>query len=630
MSTFHDLGLNEDLLKAVEELNFITPTPIQEKVIPVILETKDDVIGLAQTGTGKTAAFGFPVLNQLNLESNNVQSIILCPTRELCIQITKDLKTYSKFQSKTSIVSVYGGASIEPQVRALKKGAHIVVGTPGRTLDLIKRRILKITNINWLILDEADEMLNMGFRDDLDAILEDTPKEKQVLLFSATMPSGVRNIANNYMKKPVEISAGKKNLAAANVSHHYYVVMASDRYVALKRIADMNPKIYGIIFCRTRQETKDVAAKFMSDGYNADALHGDLSQSQRDYVMGRFRSRQLQLLVATDVAARGLDINELTHVINYNLPDDPEVYIHRSGRTGRAGNSGISILISHTRDARRISEVERLIGKKFERKMVPSGKEICETRLYSLMDKIENIEVDEEQIGPFLDAINKKLEWIDKEELLKRFVSVEFNRFLEYYKNAKDINVTKSSRRDSRNDYSNRRGGRDDYSNRRGGRDESSNRRGGRDESSNRRGGRDESSNRRGGRDEFSDRRSNRDDSSRQERGRSERERFSDKNFSRLFINVGTKHHLKAPNLIGLVNENTRNRNIEIGKIEILRNFSFFEVESGHEQLVLDSFKNASFGSTILTVQSSKPASEKKDVERGDFRKKEKRKRTNS
>ncbi len=620
MSTFHDLGLNEDLLKAVEELNFITPTPIQEKVIPVILETKDDVIGLAQTGTGKTAAFGFPVLNQLNLESNNVQSIILCPTRELCIQITKDLKTYSKFQSKTSIVSVYGGASIEPQVRALKKGAHIVVGTPGRTLDLIKRRILKITNINWLILDEADEMLNMGFRDDLDAILEDTPKEKQVLLFSATMPSGVRNIANNYMKKPVEISAGKKNLAAANVSHHYYVVMASDRYVALKRIADMNPKIYGIIFCRTRQETKDVAAKFMSDGYNADALHGDLSQSQRDYVMGRFRSRQLQLLVATDVAARGLDINELTHVINYNLPDDPEVYIHRSGRTGRAGNSGISILISHTRDARRISEVERLIGKKFERKMVPSGKEICETRLYSLMDKIENIEVDEEQIGPFLDAINKKLEWIDKEELLKRFVSVEFNRFLEYYKNAKDINVTKSSRRDSRNDYSNRRGGRDDYSNRRGGRDESSNRRGGRDESSNRR----------GGRDEFSDRRSNRDDSSRQERGRSERERFSDKNFSRLFINVGTKHHLKAPNLIGLVNENTRNRNIEIGKIEILRNFSFFEVESGHEQLVLDSFKNASFGSTILTVQSSKPASEKKDVERGDFRKKEKRKRTNS
>lgn len=618
MSTFQDLGLNEDLLKAIEELNFITPTPIQEKVIPVIMESKDDVIGLAQTGTGKTAAFGFPVLHQLNLESKNVQSIILCPTRELCIQITKDLKTYSKFQSKTSIVSVYGGASIEPQVRALKKGAHIVVGTPGRTLDLIKRKILKINSINWLILDEADEMLNMGFRDDLDSILEDTPKEKQVLLFSATMPDGVRNIANNYMKKPVEISAGKKNLAAANVSHHYYVVMASDRYLALKRIADMNPKIYGIIFCRTRQETKDVAAKFMSDGYNADALHGDLSQSQRDYVMGRFRSGQLQLLVATDVAARGLDINDLTHVINYNLPDDPEVYIHRSGRTGRAGKKGISILISHTRDARRISDVERLMGKKFERKMVPSGKEICETRLYSLIDKIENIEVDEEQIGPFLETINKKLEWIDKEELLKRFVSVEFNRFLEYYKNAKDINVTSSNRRNSRDDFSSRRGRRDEYTNRRGGRDEYSNRRGSRDDFSNRR----------GGRDDFSDRRSNKDDSSRRESGRSERERFSDKNFSRLFINIGTKHHLRATNLIGLVNENTRNRNIEIGKIEILRNFSFFEVEKGHEQLVLDSFKNASFGSTKLTVQSSKPTAEKR--EGGEFRKKEKRRRTNS
>ncbi|MCF8381467.1 MAG: DEAD/DEAH box helicase [Bacteroidales bacterium] len=634
MSTFQDLGLNPDLLKAVEELNFITPTPIQEKVIPVLMEAKQDVIGLAQTGTGKTAAFGLPVLQQINTELNDIQSIILCPTRELCIQITKDLKSYSKYQKGISVVSVYGGASIDTQVRALKRGANIVVGTPGRTLDLINRKVLKINSIKWLILDEADEMLNMGFREDLDSILADTPKEKQVLLFSATMPAGVRHIANNYMNTPVEISAGKKNMGAANVSHHYYMVMASDRYLALKRIADINPDIYGIIFCRTRQETKDVAAKFMEDGYNADALHGDLSQSQRDYVMDRFRSGQLQLLVATDVAARGLDINNLTHVINYNLPDDPEVYIHRSGRTGRAGNSGISILIAHTRDGRRISEVERLIGKKFERKMIPSGKEICEKRLYSLMDKIENIEVDEEQIGPFLDAINKKLEWIDKEELLKRFVSVEFNRYLEYYKDAKDINVTgsdRSSSRDSysgrrgdRNDSSSRRGSRDDFSNRRGGRDESSSRRGGRDESSDRREGRDDS-NRRTGRVEAGERRGNRDESPRRER-----ERSSNKNFSRLFINVGTKHHLKAPNLIGLVNENTRNRNIEIGKIEILRNFSFFEVESGHEQLVLDSFKNAAFGSTKLTVQSSKPASEKREAEGGETIKREKRKRKES
>ncbi len=620
MNKFQEMGLNESLLKAIGELNFIDPTPIQAKTIPVILNSKDDIIGVAQTGTGKTAGFGLPVLQQLDQALKTVQCIILSPTRELCIQITKDMQTYSKYMDKVSVVSVYGGTSIEPQIRALKKGAQIVVGTPGRTLDLIKRKALKINHISWLILDEADEMLNMGFRDELDAILEDTPKEKQTLLFSATMPKGVRNIANNYMNNPVEISAGQKNIGASNVSHHVYMARASDRYNVLKRLADINPKIYGIIFCRTRQETKDVAAKFMDDGYNADALHGDLSQSQRDYVMGRFRSGQLQLLVATDVAARGLDINDLTHVINYNLPDDPEIYIHRSGRTGRAGKKGISIIISHTRDGRRISEIERLVGKKFERKLIPSGKDIVETRLFNFIDKIEAIEVDEERIGPFLDTINKKLELIDKEDLLKRFVSVEFNRFLEYYKNAKDINVTASDSR-GRGD----RDFRDDRSRRDRSRREDNRPR--RDA-----GSRDARPRRDAG---FRDERPRRDAGSRDERPRRDAgarddrssRGSSDKDFARFFINVGIKHHLKAPNLIGLINENTRNRNIEIGKIEIMRNFSFFEVEKEYEQLVLESFNQASFGSTKLTVQRSKPHTEKGDSEKGETHRKAKRDR---
>ena len=570
MNKFETLGLNETLLKAIKELNFIDPTPIQEKTIPEILETQNDIIGLAQTGTGKTAGFGLPILQQIDPGIPTVQSIVLCPTRELCVQITNDLKSYSRYMDRISVVPVYGGAGIDTQIAALRKGAHIVVGTPGRTLDLIKRRVLKIQNIKWLVLDEADEMLNMGFRDELDEILIDTPQNKQTLLFSATMPAGVRSIANRYMTEPVEISMGKKNAGASNVQHHYYVVRSSDRYLALKRIADINTDIYGIIFCRTRQETKEVASKFMADGYNADALHGDLSQSQRDYVMDRFRSGQLQLLIATDVAARGLDINNLTHVINYNLPDDPEVYIHRSGRTGRAGKKGISIVITHSREGRKISEIEKLSGKKFERKFIPSGKEICEKRLYNLMDRIEKVEVDEEQIGPYLSAINKKLEWLDREELLKRFVSVEFNRFLEYYKNAKDINVNGTEEKKGREEkVSKNRSGKD------------------------------------------------RDNG---------KQTFKRRTYSRMFINIGSKHHLKAPNLIGLVNEKTRNRNIEIGKIDILRNFSFFEIDREYEQLVVDSFRNTSFGSTRMSVQPSKPVNESRSPEMTEFRKKDKKK----
>jgi len=518
-------------------MGFVNPTPIQEQTIPVLLESQEDLIALAQTGTGKTAGFGLPIIQQTDTSIKQVQSIILSPTRELCLQITNDLQTYSKYSKGISVVAVYGGASVENQIKSLKKGANIVVGTPGRTLDLIKRKALKINNIKWLVLDEADEMLNMGFRDELDGILENTPAEKQTLLFSATMPKEVRNIANNYMKNPKEISVGKKNAGADNVKHLYYVVKAPDRYLALKRLADINPNIYGIVFCRTRHETKDVAAKLMNDGYNADAIHGDLSQAQRDMVMGRFRKKQLQLLVATDVAARGIDITDLTHVLNYNLPDDPEVYIHRSGRTGRAGKHGISISITHGREGRRIKELEKLIGKKFEHALLPSGQEICEKRLYSLMDKIERVEVDEEQIEPFMPAINKKLAWLDRDELLKRFVTVEFQRFLEYYKNAKDINLAA-------------------------------------------------------------------------EKGDYKGNKRSAKGFTRFFLNLGTKQRLRVPQLIGLINDETGTKDIEIGKIEILRNFSFFEVDQEFEKLILKSFKDARYAGVKLAVQVAKPPTE--------------------
>jgi len=540
MTTFEEHGLRDELLKAVTELGFVNPTPIQEKTIPAMLESKDDLIALAQTGTGKTAGFGLPIIQQINPDQKQVQAIILSPTRELCLQIAKDIDTYSKYMKGVSVLAVYGGAPVETQLKALRRGVNIVVGTPGRTLDLIKRRALKIDNIQWLVLDEADEMLNMGFRDELDGILDTTPDTKQTLLFSATMPKEVRNIANNYMNKPREISVGKKNMGADNVAHQYYVVKAPDRYLALKRLADINPNIYGIVFCRTRHETKDVAAKLMNDGYSADAIHGDLSQAQRDNVMQRFRKKQLQLLVATDVAARGLDIADLTHILNYNLPDDPEVYIHRSGRTGRAGKHGISISITHGREGRRINELEKLVGKKFEHSLLPSGKEICEKRLYSLMDKIEKVEVDEDQIEPFMPAINEKLSWLDRDDLLKRFVTVEFQRFLEYYKNAKDLNLKAD------------RGERGDYKG----------------------------------------------------------NRKTAKGFTRFFINLGSKQRLRVPQLIGIINDETNTQDIEIGKIEILRNFSFFEVDQEFEELILGSFKDSRHSGVKLAVQVAKPASE--------------------
>ncbi len=539
MITFKELGLQEEILTAIEKMGFVNPSPIQEKAIPQIITSEQDVIALAQTGTGKTAAFGLPILNQLDSNSRSVQAIVLCPTRELCLQIAKELESFAADMRGVRIQAVYGGADIVKQIKGLKDNPQIVVGTPGRTMDLIKRKALKINDITWTVLDEADEMLNMGFRDEIDSILETTPEEKQTLLFSATMPSEVRRIASEYMHNPVEIAVSKVNTASKNIEHHVYLVRSSDRYLALKRLADFYPNIYGIVFCRTRREAKDIADKLMQDGYNADALHGDLSQSQRDHVMDKFRNQNIQILVATDVAARGIDVNELTHVINYNLPDDPEVYVHRSGRTGRAGNKGISIIISGGREGRKIKELERIISSKIEPKNVPTGAEICEKRLISLIEKIENIEVDEELIEPYMDTVNEKLASLDRDDLLKRFLTVEFNSFLEYYKNSRDIQ-SEGDRGD--------RGERGERSGRRNGRD-----------------------------------------------------------FSRFFINIGQKHNLRVPNLIGLINEQTRNRNIEIGKIEILRNFSFFEVDTQFESLVLESFKSAQRDGVDLDVQISKP-----------------------
>ena len=553
MTLFKEMGLSPEIQSAIEDLGFEQPTPVQEKTIPFLLESDQDIVALAQTGTGKTAAFGLPIVQQISNDIKLPQALILSPTRELALQIANDIKNFSKNISNIKLAVLYGGADIKKQIKDLEKGAQIVIGTPGRTLDLIKRGKLKVNEIRWLVLDEADEMLSMGFKDDLDAILENSPVEKQTLLFSATMPKEIVAIANNYMADPFEITVGKKNTGAANVEHHYYVVHAKDRYLALKRVADINPNIYGIIFCRTRAETKEVADKLMNDGYNADALHGDLSQAQRDFVMNRFRNKHLQMLVATDVAARGLDVNDLTHVINYNLPDDPEVYIHRSGRTGRAGKRGISITLIHMREKGKLKQVEKKVNKKFVKVQVPLGKEICEKQLFSLIDKVEKIEVNDNQIGEFMPIIYKKLAWLEREELIKHFVSVEFNRFLKYYENAKDINVDES-RHDGR-DYE--RGGRD--RGRRRGREDRG-RRDGRD-----RGGRD-----RGGR-----------------RG--------DYEFSRFFFNMGKKNGVGKRTIIDLINQHMPGKSVEIGDIEVLKGFSFFEADKRFEKEILKNFKNAKY-----------------------------------
>ena len=455
--SFLNFSLKSELIKAIKELGFDHPTPIQQKVIPHLMSSNQDLIASAQTGTGKTAAFGLPLLDLTITRDTNVQTLILCPTRELCIQITNDLLSYSKYLKMVNILAVYGGVKIEKQIKSLKKGPQIVVGTPGRTKDLIRRKKLFVGNIERLILDEADEMLSMGFKDDLETIINATSKKKQILLFSATMTPKVVMVTKKYMRNSLEIAVARVNRAADNVQHIFYMVQAKDRYEVVKRIADMNPDIYGIVFCRTRRETKEVANKLMNDHYNADTIHGDLSQAERDDVMGRFRKRQLQILVATDVAARGLDVEDLTHVINYNLPDDDEIYIHRSGRTGRAGKKGISMVIIHGREIRKLKNIERTSGISFTKKDVPNGLDICKKRLYALIDKIEKVNVNEEQIEPFLPYIYEKLNWLDRKKLIKHFVSAEFNRYLSYYKNSKDINVEAYKEENTKRKKSNRR-----------------------------------------------------------------------------------------------------------------------------------------------------------------------------
>ena len=561
MKNFSDIKLNENITKSLDELGFILPTPIQSKTIPLLLDTKQDLIGAAQTGTGKTAAFGIPSIHLTDISDKSVQTLILCPTRELCIQITKDLKKYSKYVKGIQIVPVYGGASMETQIRALKKGSQIVVGTPGRTKDMIKRKKLSLVSIDRVVLDEADEMLSMGFKEDLDFILSKATAGVQKLLFSATMPKKVTSIIKNYMKNPVTIAVDPVNTAATNVLHQYHVVQAKDRYETVKRIADINPNIYGIVFCRTRRETKVVSNRLMVDGYNADALHGDLSQSQRDEVMNRFRKSQLQLLVATDVAARGLDVNNLSHIINYNLPDDPEIYTHRSGRTGRAGRTGISIAIVHSRELRRLKDIEKISGVTFSKELVPTGEDICKKQLYALIDKIKNIEVDNEKIEPFLSSIHKKLDGLDRDQLIKHFVYAEFSRFISYYKNARDVNV-------------------------------------------------------------FSAKKSSRSRTDRKSRGR---DNSSKNNFTRFHINIGTKHRLNPLKLISLINESLNSDIHEIGKIEILKTFSFFEIDSIVSQELLETLNETKFNNVKVKVDISKRSSAPSN-----FRRDKRKRRKNS
>lgn len=534
MMKFDETGLKPELLQSIADLGFVNPTPIQEQSIPYLLESDGDLIATAQTGTGKTAAFGLPILHKADLDKNYPQALILSPTRELGLQIAEDLKTYSRHLSKLNVTAVYGGASIETQIKQLNRGTHIVVGTPGRTLDLLKRKRLDLSRVDWVILDEADEMLSMGFKEDLNAILSRAPKQRQTLLFSATMPKEIIRISEEYMNNPHRISVASTNMTAKNVTHGYYMVRAHERYLALKRIVDQHPGIYGIVFCRTRRDTKSVAEKLSGEGYNADALHGDLSQAQRDHVMGKFRKKKLQILVATDVAARGIDVDEITHVINYQLPDDEDVYVHRSGRTGRADKRGESFSIIHSREKGKLKAIERRIGKKVEEMRVPTGKEICEKQLFNLIDKIEKTEVDEEQIGEYLDTINQRFEGMDREELIKRFVSVEFNRFLAYYKGTNDIQ-TESKAKNTKGE--------------------------------------------RAEREDRGERRDRKDRGERGERGDRRPKQRSDYEFSRFFINLGSKNGLAPKVLFSLIAEQTGQANIEIGEIEILKTFSFFEVD---------------------------------------------------
>ena len=544
MKTFEELGVSEEIRRAITELGFESPMPVQEEVIPYLLGSNNDVIALAQTGTGKTAAFGIPVLQRLDPTSRDTQALILSPTRELCLQIADDLKDFSKYMNGINIVAVYGGTSIENQIRALRHGAQVIVATPGRLIDLMHRGKANLDKVYNVVLDEADEMLNMGFTESINEIFEGVPADRNTLLFSATMSREIERIAKSYLREYKEIVVGSRNEGAENVNHIYYMVHAKDKYLALKRIVDFNPKIFGIIFCRTKLETQEIADKLIHDGYNAESLHGDLSQQQRDLTMQKFRQHLTQLLVATDVAARGLDVDDLTHVINFGLPDDIESYTHRSGRTGRAGKKGTSISIMHIREKHKMRAIEKEIGKSFVEGVIPSAKEICKKQLYKVMDQIVKTDVNDEEIDPFMTDINRYFEFIDKEDLIKKIVSMEFGKFLAYYADAPEIEAPSKSSRDS----SGKRSGKGE----RGGRGE------------------------RGGKGERG---------SRGERG-ARGSRRAEAGYSRLFINLGKDDGFYPGEVMQYINKHVEGRQA-VGHIDLLKKFSYIEVPEKDAQKVM-------------------------------------------
>ncbi len=534
--TFEELGVNEPLRRAIEELGFEAPMPVQEKVIPHLLGQEGDVVALAQTGTGKTAAFGLPVLQRIDVDRHVPQALVLSPTRELCLQIASDLADFSKYMPGLKVLPVYGGSSIQSQIRSLREGVQIIVATPGRLIDLIDRGVVKLDDVHTVILDEADEMLNMGFVDSINQILEHVPQERKMLMFSATMPKEIAKIANRFMHDPVEFVIGTRNEGAANVRHIYYMVNARDKYLALKRIADNSPNIYAIIFCRTRRDTQEVAENLIRDGYNADALHGDLSQQQRDIVMKKFRDRVISLLVATDVAARGLDVDDLTHVINYGLPEDTAVYTHRSGRTGRAGKTGVSIAIIHSREKGKLREIERIIGKTFERKEVPTPDHIIEKQLFWLADRLERVEVNDEEIARFLPGVIKKLGWLSNEDLVQRVLSLEFNRLLEYYKDAPQIDfIDEKPRKEKKH--------RDD------------------------------------------------EPATKEEKDR----RTASKGMERIYISVGKRDGFYAGNLIEMLNRLVPGKRVDVGRIDLMPGYSLFDVKKSDAKRVVANLKGADF-----------------------------------